>query len=59
MCLALHPFVTGQPLRSRYLDRALAHIASHRDIWLATSDEIAQWYFENAYASAVAQEAEG
>jgi allantoinase len=44
MCLALHPFVVGQPFRSKYLDKALAYITSHRDVWLPTSDEIADWY---------------
>ena len=44
MCLALHPFVTGLPFRSKYLDQALAYITSHSDVWLPTSDEIAQWY---------------
>jgi allantoinase len=44
MALALHPFVTGQPFRARYLDQALGYIASHPGVWLATSDEIASHY---------------
>ncbi len=44
MCVALHPFITGLPFRSKYLDKALAYITSHRDVWLPTSDEIAEWY---------------
>lgn len=44
MALALHPFVIGQPFRARYLARALAYIAGHKDVWLATSDEIAAHY---------------
>ncbi len=44
MCLSLHPFITGQPFRLKYLDQALAYIKSHKDVWFATSDEIAQWY---------------
>jgi peptidoglycan/xylan/chitin deacetylase (PgdA/CDA1 family) len=44
MCLALHPFLIGQPFRSKYLDKALAHIKSHKSVWHATSDEIADWY---------------
>lgn len=46
MCLAIHPFVIGQPFRINYLKRALEYIASHQDVWLTTSDEIAQWYLE-------------
>ena len=44
MCLALHPFLVGQPFRHRYLDRALEFITSHENIWMTTSDEIATWY---------------
>ena len=44
MALALHPFVTGQAFRNRYLDQALAYLAAQPGIWLATSDEIAEHY---------------
>lgn len=44
MALALHPFVTGQPFRAKYLDQALSLVASHPGVWLATSDEIAEHY---------------
>ncbi|MEU6117227.1 polysaccharide deacetylase family protein [Streptomyces sp. NPDC047117] len=42
MALALHPFVIGQPFRSKYLDQALEYVAGHPGVWLTTSDEIAQ-----------------
>jgi peptidoglycan/xylan/chitin deacetylase (PgdA/CDA1 family) len=54
MCLAIHPFVLGQPFRARYLDEALAHICAHDDVWITTSDEIAAWYLEHHYDGAVA-----
>jgi peptidoglycan/xylan/chitin deacetylase (PgdA/CDA1 family) len=44
MALALHPFVTGQAFRAKYLDKALAYIASHDGVWLTTSDEIADHF---------------
>jgi allantoinase len=44
MALALHPFVSGQPFRARYLDQALEYIAGHPGVWLTTSDEIAEHY---------------
>jgi peptidoglycan/xylan/chitin deacetylase (PgdA/CDA1 family) len=44
LALALHPFSTGQPFRARYLDRALAYLAARPDVWLTTSDEIAEHY---------------
>lgn len=44
MALALHPFVTGQAFRHKYLDQALACLAAQPGIWLTTSDEIAEHY---------------
>lgn len=44
MALALHPFVTGQAFRAKYLDQALAFLAAQPDVWLTTSDEIADHY---------------
>ena len=44
VCVALHPFIMGQPHRIRALERALRHIASHDEVWLATGSEIAEWY---------------
>jgi hypothetical protein len=35
---------TGQPFRAKYLDQALAYLAAQPDIWLTTSDEIAEHY---------------
>ena len=44
MAIALHPFVTGQPFRAKYLDQALAYLAAQPDAWLTTSDDIAAHY---------------
>jgi peptidoglycan/xylan/chitin deacetylase (PgdA/CDA1 family) len=44
MHLAIHPFLMGQPHRIVYFDRVLKHIAGHRDVWMATGAEIADWY---------------
>ncbi|OXR39740.1 hypothetical protein B7C42_08190 [Nocardia cerradoensis] len=41
MALALHPFVTGQAFRTKYLDQALEFLAAQPDIWLTTTDDIA------------------
>lgn len=54
MAVALHPFVTGLPFRSKYLDEALGYITNHDKVWLTTSDEIANWYYEHYYDAAVA-----
>jgi len=50
MALALHPFVTGQAFRAKYLDQALAYIAGHDGVWLTTSDEIAAHYVASGAA---------
>ena len=49
MCIALHPFLIGQPHRVRYLDEILGYIMSHEGVWQSTADEIAQYYIEHCY----------
>ncbi|MGV9674909.1 polysaccharide deacetylase family protein [Nocardia sp. NPDC003482] len=41
LALALHPFVTGQAFRHRYLDEALDYVVNHEGVWVTTSDDIA------------------
>ena len=42
MAIALHPYITGFPHRIGALDRALAYICKHENVWLATGAEIAR-----------------
>jgi len=44
MAIALHPYLIGAPHRIRYLDKALAYVASHKEVWLATGSEIMDAY---------------
>lgn len=44
MCIALHPFLIGAAHRIKYLDRALAYICGHENVWLATGSEIIAAY---------------
>jgi allantoinase len=44
MGLGLHPWIVGQPFRMKYLENAIAYITQHDDVWLTTSDDIADWY---------------
>lgn len=45
MGFGVHPFLTGQPYRVRYLGAALEHMKRFEDdVWFATTDEIADWY---------------
>ena len=50
MCVALHPYIVGQPHRIRHLERALAEILSRDGVWPATGIEIAEWYAANGLA---------
>lgn len=49
MCIAVHPYNMGQPHRIRYLDEALSYICAHDGVWKATGEEIADWYYANAW----------
>ena len=53
MCIALHPFLIGQPHRIKYLDDILSYIMSHDGVWQTTADEIAEYYIANYYDQAV------
>ncbi|WP_210484460.1 polysaccharide deacetylase family protein [Microvirga antarctica] len=55
MNVALHPFIIGRPHRHKYLERALTYICSHAGVWMATGEEIADWYLANAHDEAVAE----
>ncbi len=51
MCIAVHPYIFGQPHRIKHLDSALAYILGHDGVWQATGEEIADWYYANALPS--------
>ena len=44
LCIALHPYISGQPHWIGHLDRALTYVCSHAGVWKATGEEIADWY---------------
>ena len=54
MCIALHPYLIGQPHRIKYLDEILAYIMSHEGVWQTTADDIAEYYIANYYDTMVA-----
>ena len=47
MSICLHPFLVGHPHRAKYFAKALAHITSRQEVWLATGSEIVDWYSKN------------
>jgi allantoinase len=44
MGIPLHPMISGQPLRIKYLQRVIAEIKSHERVWFATGSEIIDAY---------------
>lgn len=42
--IPLHPMIVGQPLRIKYLQRALAYMKKHERVWFATGSEIIDAY---------------
>jgi peptidoglycan/xylan/chitin deacetylase (PgdA/CDA1 family) len=44
MGVPLHPMIIGQPLRIKYLERAIAHMKEHKGVWFATGSEIIDAY---------------
>ncbi|MGW0802585.1 polysaccharide deacetylase family protein [Nonomuraea sp. NPDC002799] len=44
MALPLHTFIMGQPHRAKYLARILKTITSTPEVWVCTSDDIAEHY---------------
>jgi peptidoglycan/xylan/chitin deacetylase (PgdA/CDA1 family) len=59
MCIALHPYLIGQPHRIQYLDEVLRYIMSHDGVWQTTADEIADYYIAHYYDQMVAHTARG
>lgn len=55
MCIALHPYLTGQPHRLKYLAEALGYIVAHEGVWATTADEIAEYYHAHYYDKEVAR----
>jgi allantoinase len=42
----VRPWLTGQPFRIGHLEAALAHVVRHRDVWLASSDDMARAFLQ-------------
>lgn len=47
MAIALHPYISGHPHRSKYLSNALEYITNHDKVWTCTGLDIAQHYIGN------------
>ena len=42
--IPLHPMISGQPLRIKYLEKAIAHMKEHQGVWFTTGTEIVDAY---------------
>jgi allantoinase len=49
LAINVHPYIIGQPHRIRFFDRAISYICGHTDVWKATGEEIADWYYAHHY----------
>ena len=47
MCIALHPYLIGQPHNIGPLRRALSYILGHDGVWNATGSEILDWWMRH------------
>ena len=48
MVLNIHPWLMGQPFRSKHLDQALKYISARKNVWKATGREIIMWSRQGA-----------
>jgi peptidoglycan/xylan/chitin deacetylase (PgdA/CDA1 family) len=55
MCVALHPYLMGQPAYAEQLNDILAHITGDPAVWVTTADEIADYFLEHCYDAHLAQ----
>lgn len=46
--LHLRPWISGQPFRIGYVERALAHVTSHRQVWAANTDDMVRSFLRQA-----------
>lgn len=56
MCVPIHPFIVGKPHCIGALRRFLEYVNRHDGVWRPTASEIADFYYDNYYNSAVEKE---
>ena len=44
MAIAIHPYISGQPHRIKYLEQIYEHIGRHKDVVHMTGEQIYDWY---------------
>ena len=43
MAIGIHSFISGQPVRTRYVREYIQHMKARGQRWLTTSDAIYEW----------------
>jgi peptidoglycan/xylan/chitin deacetylase (PgdA/CDA1 family) len=54
MCIPLHNYQVSCPHRLKAFEEALEYITGHPDVWVTTGREIAEYYIDHYYDTAVA-----
>lgn len=49
LCIAMHPYVSGQPHWMRPLDELFADLRSRQNVWWTTGSEMSAWYYETMF----------
>jgi peptidoglycan/xylan/chitin deacetylase (PgdA/CDA1 family) len=53
MCIPTHNYQVACPHRMKAFEEALDYITSHDDVWVTTGREIARYFIENYYQTAI------
>jgi peptidoglycan/xylan/chitin deacetylase (PgdA/CDA1 family) len=51
MAIAVHPYISGVPHRIKYFEALYDHIRRQKGVWLATGEEIYEWYLGASHHS--------
>ncbi len=54
MCIPTHNYQVSCPHRLKAFEQALEYISGHSDVWVTTGREIAEYYLEHHYDTAIA-----
>jgi len=44
LCIPLHTYLSGVPFRAKHIEKAFAHLKTHKNAWFATGADIARHY---------------
>ncbi len=53
LCIAMHPYVSGQPHWIGALDKLFSQLRKRRKVWWTTGTELSEWYYRNMFEATV------